>query len=51
VQLTSFELIARIMRGLVLYKIFSEVEEEVYEHTTLSRTLSSSPLTPYYKTL
>lgn len=39
------------MRGLVLYKVFSEVEEEVYKHTPLSQALSSSPLTPYYKTL
>ena len=39
------------MRGLVLYKVFVEVEEEVYEHTVLSETLCSTPLTPYYETL
>jgi hypothetical protein len=39
------------MRALVLYKLFTEQAEEVYAHTAFSKALSSSPLTPFYKTL
>ena len=47
----GFAMVARIMRALVLYKVFAEVEEEVYAHTALSQTLFSSPLTPYYRVM
>jgi hypothetical protein len=33
-----------MMRALVVYDIFKEVEEEIYEHSSLSLKLSTPPL-------
>ncbi|KAL9108568.1 MAG: hypothetical protein Q9227_006654 [Pyrenula ochraceoflavens] len=38
------KLVMRLMRALTAYNVFTEVEEEVYEHTALSKALSTDPL-------
>ena len=40
----SQALVIRVMRALGIYGIFREMEEEVYEHTVLSKAMSTNPL-------